>query len=147
MRIFNKTIEYQTKGEFDFLDITDIVKDFVKESQIKNGLINIQTLHTTCALMLNENEPLLLEDLKKSLEHIAPKKLTYGHDNFKVRTVNVCTDECANGHAHCKAIHLPVNITINLIDGQVQLGQWQSIFFVELDRPRPRKYQLQIIGE
>ncbi len=147
MHSFNKTISYQTKGEFDFLDITDIVKSFVKESQIKNGLLNIQTLHTTTALMLNENEPLLLEDIKKNLEQQAPKSVIYDHDNFKVRTVNMCNNECANGHAHCKAIYLPPNLTLNIIDGSLQLGQWQRVFFVELDRSRPRKYQLQIIGE
>jgi len=147
MKTFNKIIDYRTKGEFDFLDITDQVKDFIKESQIKNGLINIQTFHTTAALMVNENEPLLLEDIKRSLEHLSPKKLIYRHDDFKVRTVNVCSDECVNGHAHCKAIHLPVNVTLNIIEGNLQLGQWQRIFFVELDRARPRKYQFQILGE
>lgn len=147
MKIKNKTISYQTKGEFDFLDITEDVKAFVKESGVRNGLVNIQTLHTTAALMLNENEPLLIEDIKRNLESTSPKNLTYNHDDFGKRTVNMCSDECANGSAHCKAIHLPSNITINLIDGELQFGQWQKILFVELDRSRPRKYQIQIIGE
>jgi secondary thiamine-phosphate synthase enzyme len=147
MKIKNKTIAYQTKGEFDFLDITEDVKAFVKESEIKNGLVNIQTLHTTAALILNENEPLLIEDIKRNLENTASKSLHYSHDDFGIRTVNMCSDECANGASHCKAIHLPSNITINLIDGELQFGQWQKILFVELDRPRSRKYQIQIIGE
>jgi thiamine phosphate synthase YjbQ (UPF0047 family) len=54
MKSANKILEYQTKGEFDFIDITEEVKNFVKESEIKNGLVNIQILHTTCALILNE---------------------------------------------------------------------------------------------
>jgi len=147
MKTAHKTIEYQTKGLFDFIDITDEVKTFLKESEIKNGLINIQTLHTTVGLILNENEPLLIEDIKAHLERIAPTTLKYNHDDFGRRTVNICDDECINGHSHCKAIHLPVNLTLNLINGEIQLGQWQRILFVELDKARKRKVQIQIMGE
>ena len=147
MKTTNKILEYQTKGELDFIDITKEVKDFIKRGSIKNGLVNLQTFHTTCALLLNENEPLLLEDIKKNLRDIAPKSVTYNHDNFEIRTVNMCNDECANGHAHCKAIYLPSNLTLNLIDGKLQLGQWQAIFMVELDRSRKRTIQIQIMGD
>lgn len=147
MKTINKIIEYQTKGELEFIDITNEVKDFVEKGSIKNGLVNLQTLHTTCALLLNENEPLLLEDIKKNLRDTAPKNVTYNHDNFEIRTVNMCDDECANGHAHCKAIYLPSNLTLNLVDNKLQLGQWQAIFMVELDRPRKRAIQIQIMGE
>jgi thiamine phosphate synthase YjbQ (UPF0047 family) len=59
----------------------------------------------------------------------------------------MCPDECANGRSHCKAIYLPVNITLNLINSEIQFGQWQKILVVELDKPRTRKVQIQIIGE
>ena len=148
MKTANKILEYQTKGEFDFIDITEEVKKFVRgESQIKNGFVNVQTLHTTAAIILNENEPLLLEDIKKNLEKLSPGNIKYNHDDFTARTVNMHPDECANGHSHCKAIYLPVNIALNLIDGKIQLGQWQSIMLLELDRPRSRKVQIQVIGE
>lgn len=147
MKTANKTLEYQTKELFDFIDITEEVKNFVRESEIKNGLVNVQTFHTTTAIIVNENEPLLLEDIKKNLEKLAPKSIDYNHDNFEIRTVNMCSDECANGHSHCKAIYLAVNTTLNLIDNKIQLGQWQRIMFLELDRARPRKVQIQIIGD
>ena len=137
----------QTKGVFDFIDITEDVRSFVESSGIVNGLVNVQTMHTTAMIILNENEPLLLEDIKKNLERMAPVDAGYNHDNFEIRTVNMCTDECDNGHSHCKAIYLPPNITLNLIDRKLQLGQWQNILFVELDRSRPREYQIQVIGE
>ncbi len=149
MQAKNKTLNYQTKSEYDFIDITEEVKQFAKESKIKNGLINVQILHTSAALIMNENEPLLLEDIKKSLEKRSPKSIEYEHDDFSKRTVNMCPlgNECANGHAHCKAIYLLSNITINLIEEKVQLGQYQNIMLVELDHSRPRKVQIQIIGE
>ena len=147
MKTANKIFKYQTKELFEFIDITDEINNFVKGSEIKNGLVNIQILHTSAALILNENEPLLLEDIKVNLEKIAPKNLNYRHDDFSIRTVNVCNNECVNGHSHCKAIHLLVNIALNLIDEKLQLGQWQRIMLVELGHNRPRKIQIQIIGE
>ncbi len=147
MGVKDKTVEYKTKGEFDFIDITNDVKSFVEKSGIKDGLVNVQSLHTTMAIILNENEPLLIEDMKKNLEDTGSKGLIYNHDDFGRRTVNLCDGECVNGHSHCRAIHLPSNIVLNLIDGKLQLGQWQSIMIVELDRPKERRVQIQIIGE
>lgn len=147
MKIKNKTFEYKTKKEADFIDITERVEKFISESKIKDGLVNIQSLHTTMAVIVNENEPLLIKDMEPFLENIAPKKCDYNHDNFEIRTVNMCDDECTNGHSHCKAIVLPTSVTMNLIGGKLQLGQWQRIFIRELDRSRPRKVQIQIIGE
>jgi len=147
MRIKQKILQYKTKGKFDFIDITDEVEKFVKESQIQNGIVNVQTFHTTTGLILNENEPLLLEDIKENLEKTAPESLNYNHDDFERRTVNLCEDECANGHSHCKAIHLCPNVVLNLIEGKLQLGRWQRLMFVELDRSRERKVQILIMGE
>lgn len=147
MKTAIKTIERQTNGELEFIDITKEVEDFIGQGPIKNGLVNLQTLHTTCALLLNENEPLLLEDIKKNLRDMAPKSAVYNHDNFEIRTVNMCDGECANGHSHCKAIYLPSTLTLNLVDSKLQLGQWQAIFMVELDRPRKRGVQIQIMGD
>ena len=147
MKNVSRILDYQTKGEYDFIDFTEDVERFVSESPVKNGVVNVQILHTSAALILNENEPLLLEDMRASLDRIAPRDAQYQHDDFGKRTVNVCDDECVNGHSHCKAINLPVNITLNLIDGRLQLGQWQRIMLVELDRSRPRKVQVQVMGE
>jgi len=147
MEIKNKTIEFKTSKTLDFIDITDKVEDFIKESEIKNGLVNIQILHTSAGLIVNENEPLLIEDFKKNIENIAKSTENYNHDDFDRRTVNMCNNECKNGHAHCKSIYFLVNATLNLIDKKLQLGQWQRVFLVELDKSRQRKIQIQIIGE
>jgi len=147
MKTFNKIIEFQTKGLFDFIDITDNVKKIIQESQIKNGIVNVQILHTSAGLIVNENEPLLIEDFKNNLEKTAPRNFQHQHDDLSKRAVNLCPEECINGHSHCKAIHLLVSATLNLIDGELQLGQWQRVFLVELDRARERRVQIQIIGE
>lgn len=147
MKIVNKTIEFNTGKELDFIDLTEKVEDFINQSQMKTGFVNIQTLHTTCPLLLNENEPLLLDDVRNHLKNLSPKDLPYNHNDFTRRTVNMCKDECENGHSHCLALHFPSNLTINIIEGKLQLGQWQRIFLVELDRPRRRSVQIQAMGE
>jgi len=135
MKTFNKKITLNTKKEFDCIDITDQVTSIVKKSDIKNGLINIQSMHTTASIIINENEPLLLEDVRDHLEKLASRESEYRHDNMEVRTVNVCDDECANGHSHCRAILLTTSSVINLLNGSMQLGKWQRILFrVELFR-------------
>lgn len=147
MKIHHKTFEYQTKNEFHFIDVSDDIKNFVSESGIQNGIVNIQTLHTTTGILLNENEPLLLEDIKQHLEELASKKNLYRHDDLSIRNVNLCDDECANGHSHCKASHLCATVTMNIIQGKIQFGQWQRILFVELDRPKKRNLQVLAMGE
>lgn len=147
MKTANRVLEYHTKGGFDFIDFTEDLEGLVAETPIRNGLVNVQILHTSAALVFNENEPLLIEDLKDSLERMAPKDARYQHDDFGKRKVNLCENECVNGHSHCKAICLPATVTLNLIDGRLQLGQWQRVMLVELDQARPRQVQVQIIGE
>lgn len=147
MEIINKTVQLNTKKELDFIDLTEEVEKFLKESQIKNGLLNIQTLHTTCSLFLNESEPLLMEDFINHLKKLSPKDSKYNHNDLTRRIVNMCQDECQNGHSHCLALHFPSNLVLNIIDGKLQLGQWQRIFLIELDKPRPRQIQIQIMGE
>ncbi|OGB74041.1 hypothetical protein A2V68_01540 [candidate division Kazan bacterium RBG_13_50_9] len=146
MRIVSRLVDLQSTDTLDFIEITDKVQAELTASGIKEGLVNIQSLHTTMAVVVNEAEPLLISDMKKLLEELAPRNREYAHDDFKARTVNLCKAECANGHSHNKALHLPTSVMLNILDGKLQLGTWQRVFAIELDRPRPRKVALQIIG-
>jgi secondary thiamine-phosphate synthase enzyme len=147
MEIKNKTINLKTATTLDFIDITDKIQNILKNVKIKNGVINIQSLHTTMAIIINEAEPLLIGDIKKMLNRIAPRTIEYMHDNFEIRTVNMCDGECKNGHSHCKSVHLPTSQMLNVVKNKLQLGRWQRVFAIELDRSRPRKVALQILGE
>jgi secondary thiamine-phosphate synthase enzyme len=148
MIIKHKTLNYKTKGDLEFEDITDKVHEFVEKSGVKNGLINIQTLHTTTAVIVNENEPYLIEDMKNNFRDMADKDKYYGHNDFSKRTVNMCgLEECKNGHSHCLAAYLPTHVTLNVVEGKLTFGNWQRIFFIELDHARDRKVQMLIMGE
>jgi secondary thiamine-phosphate synthase enzyme len=147
MKIMNHVIKLATKATLEFIDITDDILSAIKQCNIKNGIINIQSLHTTMAIIVNEAEPLLIGDMKKMLERVAPETIEYDHDNFEIRTVNMCDGECQNGHSHCKALLLSPSQILNIVDSKLQFGRWQRVFALELDRARPREVALQIIGE
>ncbi len=147
MKVANHVIKLTTSAVLDFIDVTEKVKDIVKANGIKNGIINIQSMHTTMAVILQEAEPLLIGDLKKTLEKVAPRTVDYMHDNFDIRTVNMHENEPKNGHSHCKAMFLTPGVFLNVVDSKIQFGEWQRIFAVELDDSRKRKISLQVIGE
>ncbi len=146
LKTYHALIHLNTDECLQFFDITDRVIELVARSGIENGFVNIQTKHTTTAIIVNEHEPLLLEDIKRTLERLVSRRLAYQHNDFKVRTVNLTPDEHENGHSHCQAILLRTSETLNIVDGAIQLGQWQRIFFIELDCARPRALSVMIIG-
>ncbi|MBU16899.1 MAG: secondary thiamine-phosphate synthase enzyme [Chloroflexi bacterium] len=131
----------------EFIDITDWVAECVAESQIANGFVVVYSKHTTAAIKINENEPLLLDDMAGFLEKIFPRDHSYQHNNFEIRTVNMNENESPNGHAHLQHLLMGTSETVPVMDGQMQFGTYQSIFFIELDHPRPREVLVQIVGE
>ena len=131
----------------EFIDITEWVRQCVSKSQVDNGFAVVYSKHTTAAVIINENEPLLLADMEKFLEKISPRHDDYQHNNFQIRTVNLTSDESPNGHAHLQHLLLGSSETIPVIGGKMQFGQYQSVFFIELDCPRAREVLVQIVGE
>jgi secondary thiamine-phosphate synthase enzyme len=107
--------------------------------------VNIQTRHTTTGLLVNEHEPLLLEDLTRFLERLAPRDTRYAHDELHRRT-GVPPDERPNGHSHAKASLLRTAETLNVVGARLQLGRWQRVLLVELDGPRSREVSLVALG-
>ncbi len=147
MLALTNRLVFETTRAPEFIDITDDVVRFVGESHVQNGCVIIYSRHTTAAIKVNENEPLLLEDMERFLERIAPRDGNYGHNDFSIRTVNLEEDDCPNGHAHCQHLLMSTSETVPVIDGELQLGRWQRVFLVELDRPRSREVVLQVLGE
>jgi secondary thiamine-phosphate synthase enzyme len=140
------TFSVRTERAPQFLDITEKVKETVERTGIKQGIVTVFTRHTTAAIRINENEPLLLADMEEFLKRLAPKDLYYRHNDFEIRTHNMTEDECPNAHAHCQHLILGASETIPVVEGKLALGRWQRIFLVELDRPREREVCVQIIG-
>ena len=139
-------IRIETHHPTEFIDLTDRVEAIVTAAGIRTGLVNIQTLHTTTAVIVNEHEPLLLTDLAALLERLAPRDGVYRHDNVTLRTVNCVLGERPNGHSHCRSLLLGGSVCLNVIDGRLQLGRWQRVFLVELDGPRARDVSMMLVG-
>lgn len=135
-----------TTGPIEFIDITDRIQTLVRESGVAVGIVNVQALHTTTGVIVNEHEPLLLGDFIATLDKAAPADAQYRHDDPDVRTVNLTPDERANGHAHCRALLLGASASLNIVDGALLLGRWQRVFFAELDGPRDRVVSAVILG-
>ena len=136
-----------TKSAPEFIDITNWVSECVAESNISDGFAVVFSKHTTAAVKINENEPLLLNDMAAFLEKIFPRKHDYQHNNFEIRTVNMNDDESPNGHAHLQHLLLGTSETVPVINGEIQFGTYQSVFFIELDHPRPREVMVDVVGE
>ena len=145
-RFYNDLLPLRTEEAMQFIDLTTWVAETVRRSGVGHGYVQIQVLHTTAAIVANENEPLLLEDFKKLLGRIAPANGAYAHDDLSQRTVNLVPDERANGHAHARALLLGASKQFNVLEGRVELGRWQSIFLVELDGPRKRAISITVAG-
>ena len=140
-------IRVATERATQFIDLTDRIEALAAAGGIDAGLVNIQTLHTTTAIVVNEHEPLLLADFEGLLARAAPREAHYRHDDMEVRTVNLAPGERANGHAHCRALLLASAASLNLAEGRLQLGCWQRVFLVELDGPRVREVSVLVLGE
>ena len=136
----------------NFIDITRKVEECIESSGILNGIVIVFSRHTTAAIVIQENEPLLIEDFKGLLESFASSKGDYRHNDFDVRTVHMHEDECPNGHSHCQHLIFGSSESIPLVDGTMTLGEWQRIFMVELDGEKAtqvgnRKVVVQILGQ
>ncbi|MFI5283703.1 MAG: secondary thiamine-phosphate synthase enzyme YjbQ, partial [Candidatus Dormibacterales bacterium] len=144
--MIHSRIEFQTDRPTQFVDITERLRDRVRGAGLLNGRLHLQSLHTTVGLAVNENESLLLGDFERLLARLAPEGGGYQHDDF-TRRFEIAVDEPVNGHAHCRQLLLSAMATLLVEDGQLVLGQWQSVFAVELDGPRRRQLALQLDGE
>jgi len=144
--VASQTLTLQTGSAPHFLDLTLAVNSLVEQLDVLAGTVLVFSKHTTAAIVANEHEPLLLDDIADLLLRLAPPSGRYRHDDMTIRTVNLTPNEAKNGHAHCQHLFLGSSIQFPVIDGRLELGQWQHIFLVELDGPRTRQVVVQVSG-
>jgi secondary thiamine-phosphate synthase enzyme len=141
-----ETLAFRTTGAREFRDVTDQVAEVVRRAAVSQGWVSVFSKHTTAAVVLNENEPLLLEDMGAMLERLSTAAGIYQHNDISRRVGEMEPDECANGHAHCQHLLLGSSENIPIAQGRMDLGRWQRIFLLELDRPRDRQLVVQVFG-
>jgi secondary thiamine-phosphate synthase enzyme len=140
------TISVVTREPFEFVDMTAALASLVETLGIRDGVLTVQTRHTTTGLLINEHEPLLLDDLRRMFERIVPAQARYAHDDFSMRTVNLGPTERTNGHAHCRAALLRTSESIPIVDGCLTLGRWQRVFLVEFDGGQRREVSVALVA-
>jgi secondary thiamine-phosphate synthase enzyme len=149
VKFFLNERELRTSGGLAVIDITEDVAETVRQSGIENGIACVYSPHTTCCVRVGEFETGFLEDFAALLQQLVPSEQYYAHDDWDRRTENICDEdmEAGNGHSHCMAMLLgPAGESIPVRDGELALGTWQRILFLELDRERERRWLVQVVG-
>lgn len=127
-------IKVPTSERFQVVDITEEVQHLVWKSDVTSGVAVVFTLHTTTGLMINENERGLIEDIRAKMKELVPKGAGYAHDRID-----------SNAHSHLRAtLFLNPEVVVPVENGELLLGTWQRILFVELDGPRHRRVLVKV---
>ncbi len=139
MAIYTREIEVDAKADVDIHDITPQVSRAVRESGLRSGVVTVFVPGATGAVSTLEYEPGLLKDIPRALERIAPSDIDYEHHK---------TWGCDNGRSHVRATLVGPSLVVPFTDGELLLGTWQQIVFMNLDtKARKRRVVLQIMGE
>jgi len=149
VKVFQRQTELRTQGGLSVRDITEEVAAAVRESGITQGIACVYSPHTTCCVRVNEFESGFLEDFAELLQRLVPRETYYAHDDWDKRTENICPEDMdvGNGHSHCMAMLLgTAGESIPVRDGDLELGSWQRVLFIELDRERDRRWLVQVVG-
>ena len=145
MKIISSFIELETGDGITLHDLMTGIKEAVANSGIKNGFVTVTSQHTTTAIAINENEERLIEDVKTFITRLIPPNDKYLHNDIALR--DCPSDEPENAHSHLAAMLLGSSEVIALAEGELVLGQYQSVMLYELDGPRRRKVNVQVYGE
>jgi len=136
--ILTRYLEFDTSIG-DVIDITERVAAAIRECGVHSGIAVVFVPGATAAVTTIEHEPGLVDDIRAALERIAPEQNEYAHDQKWGD---------GNGHSHIRASFIGPSLTAPFQEGQLMLGTWQQIVFLELDNsPRKRRIILQILGE
>jgi secondary thiamine-phosphate synthase enzyme len=141
LTIHGETFVVQTDQRIELIDLTARVMDFVRRFNITEGFVSLWSMHTTCALFINEFQSALLADIKRFLEQIVARDSGWMHNDPE-------HSDCdrMNADSHLRALLLGHSLTLQISGGEVVLGQWQRILMAELDGPRARSLRVQILG-
>ena len=145
MKTISSFIELDTGQAISLHDLTADIRDTVSGSGIRNGFVTVTSQHTTTAITINEHEERLIEDVKTFLARLIPPGDEYLHNDIHLR--DCAPDEPENAHSHLASMLLGSSEVIALTEGELVLGQYQSVMLVELDGPRTRRVSVQVVGE
>lgn len=141
LTIHAAVLTIETDHRFQLIDITERVRALIGAAGISHGTAVLQSLHTTCSVLINESQAALVADIKQFLEHVVDRDADWRHND-------PAHSDCDrfNADAHLRALLLGQTLTLQVGDGDLVLGQWQRVLLAELDGPRARSLRLQVMG-
>jgi secondary thiamine-phosphate synthase enzyme len=139
--IHGETFVIDTDQRIELVDLTNRIMEFVRRFDIREGMLSIWSMHTTCTLLINEFQGALLSDIKRFLEQMVARDADYLHND-----PNHSDCDRQNADSHLRAMLLGHSLTLQISGGEVVLGQWQRILMAELDGPRARSLRVQVFG-
>jgi secondary thiamine-phosphate synthase enzyme len=145
IKIHKQKLELESKNQIEFFDVTSKVQEIVDESGVREGNVLIFAPHTTMGIVINHNEPMLIQDFMRILYKVVPMDDHYSHDLFELRKTSK-SDGRSNGHSHCKSFLTGVSQTVPIEKGKILVTDKQSIFAVEFDGARKRDIVVQVMG-
>jgi secondary thiamine-phosphate synthase enzyme len=140
-KVFNRIVDWITSERMQLLNITERINELVRKSGIRDGLVHLQSLHTTSGVFLNEWQDALLHDVKRFLEEVADRNQYYRHNDPEFSDC-----ERKNADSHLRGMLMGQTLCLQVRNASVLLGTWQSIIFAEFDGPRSRSLAVQISG-
>ena len=141
LMIHGETLIISTDERIEVVDLTDRVMTFVRRLSIREGLVSLWSLHTTCTVFINEFQSALLSDIRRFLEQMVARDEECLHNN-----PNHSDCDRMNADSHLRALLLGHSLTLQVSGGEVVLGQWQRVLMAELDGPRARTLRVQAWG-
>ena len=135
------SILVQTDRRIELVDITDTVMELVRKCGIREGTVSLQSMHTTCAVIINEAQKALHADITRVLEQMVDRDAEWMHNDPQ-------HSDCdrMNADSHLRAMLLGHSITLQISGGEPVLGQWQRVIVGEMDGPRARSIRVQAMG-
>ena len=140
-KVFNRIIDWITNDRLQLLNITDRINEIVRKSGIQDGLVHLQSLHTTSAVFINEWQDALIHDVKTFFEQIVLREQYYRHNDPEHSDC-----ERKNADSHLRGMLMGQTLCLQVRNASVLLGTWQSIIFAEFDGPRSRSLAVQVSG-
>jgi secondary thiamine-phosphate synthase enzyme len=141
LQLYLETILYKTRERLELINITRDLNEVVRQHGLKAGFIIVQSLHTTTAVFINEFQQALVDDMKSFLERLVGRLDYWRHNDPRL-------SECdrQNAASHLRAMVLGHTLSVPVRNGELMLGIWQSVILAELDGPRERSVQVQVLG-
>ena len=139
--IHGETLTIDTTERIELVDLTDHIMRIAARHQVPEGLVSLWSMHTTCAVFINEFQNALLSDIKRFLEHLVARDGGWMHND-------PAHSDCdrSNADSHLRALLLGHSMTLQISGGEIVLGQWQRVLMAELDGPRARTLRVQVWG-